>query len=140
MLEGSVDVVSRTGDGAVAVSVYNGHLPCLLPQHAPGKKHERRIALEEWQLALMLATPWSFIRGCIRTDGSAFINRTGRYEYLSYDFSNRSGEIARLLAVAYWHVGLAYRLTHNESRDLWDIRVNRRSSVARMLEHVGHKE
>lgn len=87
---------NRTGiqlahDGAMAVLwVYSGHLGCLFPQHGPGKKHERRIELELWQVAIVAAEPWAFLRGCIRSDGCVFLNRTGRYEYLSYCFDNRS--------------------------------------------------
>ena len=29
------------------------------------------------------SAPWAFVRGCIRSDGCSFINRTGRYAYLS---------------------------------------------------------
>lgn len=93
-----VDVVPFHDGACVNLSVWNSHLPCLLPQHASGKKHERRIALEDWQLAAVIARPWPFIRGCIRTDGCVFVNRTGPYEYLSYGFSNMSRDIANLLA------------------------------------------
>jgi hypothetical protein len=56
---------------------------CHFPQAGPGKKHERPIVLEPWQAAIVEAEPWRFLRGCIRSDGCVFINRTGRYEYLS---------------------------------------------------------
>jgi hypothetical protein len=32
---------------------YHRHWTCLLPQHGPGKKHEREIALEPWQERLV---------------------------------------------------------------------------------------
>jgi Homeodomain-like domain len=133
-----VDVVSGSG-ACVYTSVYNSHLPCLIPQHAPGKKHERRIALEAWQLAVLFAEPWRFVRGCIRSDGCAFVNRTGRHEYLSYDFSNRSAEIAKMFVFTCRLVGLRPRWTHNAKRGVWDVRINRRSDVALMTEHVGLK-
>jgi len=37
--------------------VYNAHLPCLLPQHGEGKKHERRIFLENWQHDFVAEAP-----------------------------------------------------------------------------------
>jgi hypothetical protein len=76
--------------GVVVVHVYCGHLACVFPQHGPGKKHERRILLEDWQRTIVDAEPWSFLRGCIRSDGCVFVNRTGRYEYVSYGFANHS--------------------------------------------------
>jgi hypothetical protein len=46
----------------VYLSIYSLHLPCLFPQHGPGKKHERPIVLEPWQRALVDESPWSFLR------------------------------------------------------------------------------
>jgi Homeodomain-like domain len=40
-------IVQRVG--CVDVSLFSKRWPCLLPQHGPGKKHTRRIALEPWQ-------------------------------------------------------------------------------------------
>ena len=35
--------------GCVGVQSYSNHWPCLLPQHGPGRKHERLISLSDWQ-------------------------------------------------------------------------------------------
>ena len=61
----------------VVLHVYSRHLACLFPQAGPGKKHARPIVLEAWQAAHVAAAPWAFLRGCIRSDGCAFVNRTG---------------------------------------------------------------
>jgi hypothetical protein len=130
---------SNRSDTLVVLSVYSQHLGCLSPQHGPGPKHKRRIELEPWQKQLLGQAPWGFIRGCIRSDGCAFINRTGPYEYLSYDFSLSKG-IVNLFAHACDLVGISdYRVTSGNSRGRWDVRINRRKSVAQMLEHVGLK-
>jgi hypothetical protein len=76
--------------------VYCTHLACLFPQHGAGRKHDRDIVLEEWQTAIVEREPWSLLRGLIRSDGCVFVNRTGRYEYLSYEFSNLSRQIREL--------------------------------------------
>jgi hypothetical protein len=120
--------------GSTAVLwVYNSHLSCLVPQAGPGKKHERPIGLEDWQIDRLLAAPWAFLRGCIRSDGSVFINRTGRYEYLSYEFSNTSDDIRNIVLAVCLFLDLKARAGKRQ------IRINRRHSVARMLEHVGVK-
>lgn len=49
--------------GCHYVTCSSKHWPCLFPQHGPGRKHERRIALEPWQQAIVDAHPWEFIRG-----------------------------------------------------------------------------
>jgi hypothetical protein len=140
--QNSVDLITTNLKGnCVNLSTYSQHLPCLFPQHGPGPKHKRKIKLENWQRDLIRQAPASFLRGCIRSDGCVFINRTGPYEYLSYDFSNMSREIVELFAEVCDLFGVEYRLTgENNSRGLWDVRINRRASVARMLEHVGLKE
>jgi Homeodomain-like domain len=121
------------GGSTVVLHVYSSHLSCLFPQHGPGKKHERAILLEPWQVELVAAAPWSFVRGCIRSDGCAFVNRTGKYEYLSYDFYNLSAPIRQLFVDACDQLGLACRPAGNS------VRINRRESVELMLEHVGIK-
>jgi hypothetical protein len=138
-----VGLVEAHGGTMFFVSVYSAHLECLFPQHGPGLKHRRRIELEPWQSEILERAPWPFIRGCIRTDGCAFINRTNihreqPYEYLSYDFSNMSTEIVELFVRACERVGVVTRVNRSR-RGLWDVRINRRPSVALMLDHVGLK-
>jgi len=126
-------IVMADRGSTTVLGVYHQHLVCLLPQHAAGKKHERSIALEPWQTALIRQAPWAFIRGCIRSDGCSFVNRTGRYEYLSYAFSNYSPDILGLFVSACESVGLHPR--HNARH----VRLNRREDVARLVDHVGIK-
>lgn len=121
-------------EGRMAViRVYSSHLSCLFPQHGDGKKHDRQIVLEPWQQALIDEAPWAFLRGCIRSDGCVFINRTGPYEYLSYDFSNHSEDIIGLVEQTCLALDLRPRRTPRR------IRLNRREDVARLVEHVGRK-
>jgi hypothetical protein len=125
--------LSRHEGAMVVLWIYHAHLSCLFPQHGPGKKHERPIVLEPWQEALVAAAPWAFLRGCIRSDGCVFVNRTGRYEYLSYDFTNRSADIRQLFARACDSVGVDCRPAGDR------VRIYRRASVELMREHVGIK-
>jgi hypothetical protein len=137
--ENPVGVVSAHGGTMVFISVYSRHLVCLLPQHGEGLKHRRRIVLERWQREVADREPWPFIRGCIRTDGCSFINRTGPYEYLSYQFGNMSQDIVGLFTDACSSVGVVTRVNRNRRTGFWDVRINQRASVALMEEHVGLK-
>ncbi|MCX5378957.1 transcriptional regulator [Streptomyces sp. NBC_00091] len=124
--------------GCVAVTSYGRHWTCLFPQHAPGKKHERRIVLEGWQQQIVDAHPWEFIRGLIHSDGCRITNwtvRNGkRYEYPRYFFTNKSSDITGLLTRTLDRLGVAWKQAnvHNTS-------VARRESVALMDAHVGPK-
>ena len=125
----------RFHDGAETVL----HVYCeppLLPLPAARAGQEappRGIVLEAWQQGWSTSAPWAFLRGCIRSDGCVFVNRTGRYEYLSYGFANYSSDILDLVESTCLAQGLRPR------RYATAIRLNRREDVARLLEHVGVK-
>lgn len=128
-----VGLVQRDRGATHIVSIDHVHLPCVFPQHGPGRKHERAMRLEPWQQTIVTTAPWAFLRGCIRSDGCVFVNRTGPYRYLSYDFSNRSSGILDLFEATCAIVGVDCR------RYAEHIRVYRRASVAALIEHVGLK-
>ena len=117
----------------VILTVYHAHLGCLFPQVGPGKKHERLIRLEPWQADIVEGEPWRFLRGCIRSDGCVFVNRTGRYSYLSYEFSNLSRDIVDLFMATCKRLGLRPR------RYPRYVRLYRREDVARLVAEVGTK-
>ena len=73
------------------------------------------------------------LRGLIRSDGCVFVNRTGRYEYVSYEFSNRSAQIRNLFMDACDRVGVSYRPYRRY------VRIYRRESVALLQANVGGK-
>ena len=125
--------VTACGGSNVIPHVYHAHLTCLFPQAGQGKKHERPIVLEPWQQLLVDAAPWSLLRGLIRSDGCVFVNRTGRYEYLSYHFANLSRDILELFVTTCESVGLSPRWSGTQ------VRLNRRVDVARLMLHVGRK-
>lgn len=115
---------------------------CLFPQHGPGRKHERTIAPEPWQLAVVERHPGPFLRGLFRSDGCRVLNWTRkrtesgirRYEYPRYLFSNKSTDILGICEAALDLVGVAHR------RPRWDmVSVARRAAVARLDESVGPK-
>jgi hypothetical protein len=124
----------RTGKGTTTIlSVYYSHIPCLFPQHGAGVKHDRRIELETWQEEIAAAQPWPLMRGLIRSDGCVFVNRTGPYEYVCYQFANLSWQIRNLFMDACDRVEVQYRAYSR------DVRIYRRESVALMQKHVGAK-
>jgi hypothetical protein len=132
-----VGIVEAQAGAVSVVSVYSSHLRCLFPQDGTGKKHERRIRLEGWQQDALERAPWGFLRGCIRTDGCVFVNRTGRHEYLTYHFCNRSRDIIDLFTMSCSLVGVEHRVTYWKGS--WNVRINRRKSVELMLAEVGMK-
>jgi len=118
--------------------------PVLFPQHGPGRKHLRPIALTDWQWDLVRRHCEAFIRGLIHSDGCRTVNRfktklpSGRvaeYEYVRYFFSNLSPDIRRMFC--YVCEGLGIRWTQSNPRN---ISVSHRDSVAKLEAFVGPKE
>ncbi|MGN6609539.1 MAG: transcriptional regulator [Jatrophihabitans sp.] len=122
---------------AVVQSVWR-HWTCLIPQHGPGRKHERPIFLALWQEDLVDEHTWPLIRGLIHSDGCRVINRVTvrgrRYEYPRYMFSNESRDILAIMGQALERVGVEWRFNRPNS-----ISIARRGSVALMDEHIGPK-
>ncbi|RFU83852.1 helix-turn-helix domain-containing protein [Streptomyces triticagri] len=132
--------------GCVAVAAYSHHWPCLFPQYGPGKKHERKIALEPWQQPIVDTHPWEFIRGLIHSDGCRITNWTTRivagvkkrYEYPRYFFTNVSDDIRELFTDTLDRLGVTW--THcTRDGNPYNISVARKASVALMDAHVGPK-
>jgi hypothetical protein len=120
------------------VGCYSKHWPCLLPQHGPGRKHERVIELDTWQRQILERWPWRFIRGLIHSDGCRFQNPAVHprktYWYSRYLFSNRSDDIRALFVEYCAKVGVECRASN-----YWEISVAKRESVALMDQHIGPK-
>jgi hypothetical protein len=94
------------------------HWPCLFPQHGPGRKHLRPIALEPWQEQITARQPEFFLRGLVHSDGCRAIatERKGRYvrRAARYIFKNASDDIRALFCAACDAVEVRY--THSPTR------------------------
>lgn len=118
-------------------------LEYAFPQHGPGRKHERKIELVEWQRVLTHRHPDAFIRGLIHSDGARCINqvnttlpsgRDAHYEYVRYFFTNYSADIRQIFCEHCELLGI--RWTQSNSRN---ISISHRDSVAILEEIVGPK-
>ncbi|WP_234039329.1 transcriptional regulator [Micromonospora coerulea] len=124
--------------GCVSVESSGMHWPCLLPQHGPGKKHERRIVLTDWQREIVERHPGDFLRGLFHSDGCRVSNRVTtrgkEYVYPRYMFTNESTDIMGLCQWALDQLGIAWKMNRRNS-----LSVARRDAVAALDFHVGPK-
>ena len=138
MPQGRVGLQFRHGGTCAWVTNTSKQWPCLIPQHGPGHKYERRIALAPWQQELVMRHPELLLRGLIHSDGCRVINKIRHpqktYEYPRYQFSNRSDDIKRIFCDTCDLLGVDWRVMSR-----WDISVARRASVARLDEFIGPK-
>ncbi len=116
--------------------------PSVFPQHGPGKKHTREIALESWQQTAVDRFPGQFVRGLIHADGCRTVNRfqitlpSGPriYAYPRYFFTNLSSDIQGLFCASCDRLGLHWTQSSHKN-----ISVAHRESVALLDAIVGPK-
>lgn len=155
-LPGIVETVSRAMEAVTpgtvgrvrapgTVVVHNGwkHWPCLFPQHGPGRKHERPIVLEAWQVEVVEAFAGDFLRGLFHSDGARVRNwatrtvagQQKRYDYPRWQFVNASEDI---LGLCTWALDLAEVAWRRSGPRV--VSVSRRDAVARLDDLIGLKE
>lgn len=123
-----------TKEGCVEVSHYSKHWPCLFPQHGPGRKHMRRIALEPWQQALVDQATEEFIIGCIHSDGCRTVANDRGVKSIRYHFSNRSDDIIGLFTAALDHLEIPWTRSTK-----YIVSIYRKAATAHLDTFVGPK-
>jgi hypothetical protein len=118
-----VGVLHHRHQNSVEVGSYSRAWPCLFPQHGPGKKHDRRIALSAWQEEIVAAESQALLRGLIHSDGCHSVNTIRHpkktYVYPRYLFSNRSDDIRQIFCDACDRLGIEWRrMMRRTSRSL----------------------
>ena len=123
-------------DNKVEVSAHSKWWPEVFPQHGPGRKHERAILIDPWQLRLLDAEEplKQLLRGLIHSDGCRVLNKVNGGVYPRYHFSNRSDEIRAIFTGACDELGI-----HWTQNNRWNVSVARRPDVARLDEFIGPK-
>jgi len=125
-------VVQRVG--CVDVSLFSKHWPCLLPQHGPGMKHMRSIALEPWQQTLIDQATEEFVLGLIHSDGCRVVANDRGVRSIRYHFSNRSEDILGLFTAALDALEIPWTRSTK-----YIVSVYRKAATARLDEFVGPK-
>jgi hypothetical protein len=135
---GKAGVLYRRDSRAVVVSNHWKHWTCLIPQHAPGRKHLRPIVLTDWQRRIVATHVESFLRGLIHSDGTRIIATERKRRYVRraprYAFSNRSEDILGIFRTACEIAGV-----HCTCASHKQIAVYSKAAVARLDEFVGPK-
>jgi hypothetical protein len=138
-----VTTLLRKERSTVVIQSAGAHWGGLFPQHGPGKKHERKIELVDWQFLITRQYAREFIRGLIHSDGSRCINRfsvklpsgrVGRYAYPRYFFTNYSADIRWIFCDHLDLLGIQWSQSNPRN-----ISVSTRDSVALMDSFVGPK-
>ncbi|MCL4255353.1 MAG: hypothetical protein KJ043_16455, partial [Anaerolineae bacterium] len=126
--------------GCVNICVYSTHLPQILPQHAGGVKHARKITFEDWQWAIIDEFPLEVFRGLYHSDGSRSQNIVKGKNYVRYMFSNKSEDLIALCKYVCDKIGLHWttKKAHYKHGSFM-VYISRREDVAYLDEVVGAK-
>jgi hypothetical protein len=139
---GRVPVKFRNKLSSFQVVSYFKYWTLLLPQHGDGAKHQRSIALENWQERIVAAYPLEFFRGLYHSDGSRFSNIVSGKDCPRYQFTNTSGDIIKLFCEACDLVGVKWTAKtklSGENHPSTDIYISRRKDVEYLDSVIGPK-
>jgi hypothetical protein len=134
---------TRRGTRVIRLQAWSPIWLVAFPQHGPGKKHTRRIALVDWQREITHAHPRELLRGLIHSDGCRCINRFsvdlprgGRreYAYVRYFFSNLSADIRAIFTHHCDRLGIRWSMSNPRNVSISD-----RRSVRLLDEFIGDK-
>ncbi len=114
--------------------MYSKHWPCLFPQHGPGKKHDRRIALEPWQQALVDQATEEFVLGLIHSDGCRVVANDRGVMSIRYHFSNRRKTLSASSQPALDALDIPWTRSTK-----YIVSIYRKAATARLDEFVGPK-
>jgi hypothetical protein len=107
----------------------------LFPQTGAGRKHERKIALVDWQERILQGHREWFLRGLIHSDGCRIVVDDRGVRSVRYHFSNRSEDIKRLYCESLEAVGVRWTRPCGQQ-----IAVYRKASVAILDAFIGPKQ
>jgi intein-encoded DNA endonuclease-like protein len=114
-------------DTWIDLSVYNKDLPIIFPQLGDGKKHNRCVALLDWQIGLI---DWiELMKGLFHSDGSYYLSNDRDY----YQFKNLSSDILDLFKVCCDKNNIKYTF----GADV--VRIYQRPAVNKMRSLIGIK-
>jgi hypothetical protein len=126
--------VLRRSDGCSDVYLFSKHWPCLFPQHGPGKKHLRPIALAAWQQALVDQATEEFVLGLIHSDGCRVIANDRGVMSVRYHFSNMSEDIHGLFTAALDALDIPWTRSSKKI-----VSIYRKAATARLDTFIGPK-
>jgi hypothetical protein len=134
LMPGQHAYLLRRSENCAELSMYSKHWPCYFPQHGPGRKHNRRIFLSDWQAHLVQRDPKPLIRGLIHSDGCRVVANDRGIASVRYHFSNRSDDIKSILCDALDRLAIPWTRP-----DRYQIAVYRKAAVAVLDTLVGPK-
>jgi DNA-binding transcriptional regulator WhiA len=119
--------------GCTVIGIYDKNLPLYFPQHAPGKKHDRKIKLADYQRDNLDYE--NLMKGLWVSDGSYYL---AQKKYECYNFTNKSTDIISLFEECLNSFNIAYR-KRMKKNGVWILEITKKSEVSKMKDLIGVK-
>lgn len=128
----SVSTYKQLNSNCLEVNVNHSKMKEIF-NHASGKKHERKIKLDNLQRNIVNKFPKEFLKGLFWSDGSRYLHKQGKYEYILYNFTNVSKDIIDLCSFYLEFLDIDHRINShlpkiNNRSKKWVITTTSRSS------------
>lgn len=120
-------------EGCSVVTIFDKYLPLYFPQHGPGKKHDRKIELSDFQIKNI--DYGNLMRGLFVSDGSYYL-AVKKYE--RYNFTNKSLEIINIFRDCLNHFDILHKW-RIKPNGIYIVEIQKKSEVIKMKEIVGVK-
>jgi hypothetical protein len=141
----SVVMKHKGNPSCEVIFLYSKDMVQLFPQHGPGKKHTRKIQLEDWQKQIVGTYTEDFLRGLIHSDGSRYshTDKNGLVRQF-YNFTNASIDIMDLFKHYSNKMSVFPRITvktksRTSKTQTYIAQINTQSQVAIFDTFIGHK-
>lgn len=138
--DNSVNVHKHYKSNCNIVLCYSRKLLDLFPQYGEGKKHNRKISLEEWQKQILSQYPEEFIRACFQSDGCIYQQKIGSKTYKRYSFSNMSLDIIEIFLFCLEKIGVNKDIYRHKSKGLYLIQNFKKEHVQVLNKIIDKKE
>lgn len=127
---------------SAVVNCYSNKLAILFPQNGKGKKHERKLYLEDWQKEIIDEYPEMFIRGCFQSDGCIYDHKwkKGNKLYRKYVFVNKSEDIIDFFLYALNLIGIKKEKYFSKCRNLFVIQNFSKHDLEKLKSIIPNKE
>lgn len=102
-----VNVSRWHAESCKVITIYSNEIPALFPQHGPGRKHNRKITLEDWQKEVVYKYPKGFVSGLLDSDGCKY--KQTNTDFCVYQFTNISEDIKQIFCWACSLLGVKCR-------------------------------
>lgn len=129
--------------GCKDITTSKKDLNLWFPQHGLGKKHEREIKLENWQIIVLDKYPQEFIKGLIHSDGCRYeYEIKNKYKFVGYNFTNKSKDIMDIFTSYLTKLSIKHRIREknkNKPTSMYVCEITKTSEVIKLDLFIGPK-